>query len=67
MMAPQLVTVKDAARRLSLSPRTVAHYIARRKLAVVRLGRAVRITEAELQRLIAEYTQPAVRIWEGQR
>ena len=43
-----LLTVEDAALRLSVSPRTVRRAIADGSLAVIRIGRLVRITETAL-------------------
>jgi excisionase family DNA binding protein len=50
----QLHTLDVAARRLSLSKRTLQRYIDRQLINVVRLGWNVRISEGELRRLIAD-------------
>jgi excisionase family DNA binding protein len=58
-MMESLVTIKTAADRLALSVPTLRAWIARRRIAAVRLGRAVRISERELARLIeAGYVPP---------
>jgi hypothetical protein len=45
----------------------VGTYIGTRQLAVVKLGRAVRISEAALAEFLQQRTQPAVKIWREQR
>lgn len=50
-MTVRLLTVREAAERLSLSPRQVRRLIAWGQLRAVRLGRAVRVPEGELERL----------------
>ena len=52
----KLLTVKDVAKRLQLSIRTVRSYISDKVLRVVHFGRAVRVTESELQKFIADRT-----------
>ena len=54
-----LLTVKEAATRLGLSVACIRAWIARRRIVIVRLGRAVRVPEDEIRRLIAEGTVPA--------
>lgn len=58
-MNKQLRTVAQAAEDLSLSVHTVRQWIARRKIACVRLGRAVRVPVTEIERLLDEGTIPA--------
>ena len=50
----QLVTVKQAAATLSLSPEFVKKLERQGRLQVVRIGRAVRISEQEVERLCRE-------------
>jgi excisionase family DNA binding protein len=50
---PCVVPVAAAARYLSVSRSTVVRLIRRRTLPVVRLGRAVRVRVADLDRLVA--------------
>lgn len=54
-------TVKEAAEELGLSVHTIRAWIANRRLAHLRLGRAIRIPAAEIRRVIDESTVPAVR------
>ena len=50
IVAPHLLTVGDCAGRLSVSASFVRRLLAARKLAPVRLGRLVRIDEADLEK-----------------
>lgn len=50
----QLLTFKTAAERLAVSTEFLRKLQRRGRLRVVRLGRAVRITEQELDRLCRE-------------
>jgi excisionase family DNA binding protein len=54
-------TVEQAATDLNLSVYTIRAWIARRKIAHVRLGRAVRVPVAEIQRLLEQGSVPAAR------
>ncbi len=54
-------TVAEAAAELGLSVHTVRAWVAARRLAHIRLGRAIRIPAAEIRRVIEENTVPAVR------
>jgi excisionase family DNA binding protein len=58
-MGEQL-TAREAANALGLSVHTVRTWMSARKLGYVRLGRAVRIRKAEVDRLIAEGSVPAL-------
>lgn len=55
----QLLTVEQAAERLSVSVRNVRHQIYRRKIPVVKIGRLVRIDEGDLQDFIERGRVPA--------
>lgn len=57
-LTPQLVTIRQAAHLLSLSPRTLQEWTAAERIASVRLGRAVRIPRAEIDRLVREGLKP---------
>ena len=46
-------TVEDIALQLSVSPRTVHRWIANHQLVVHRIGRAVRISDADLKAFLA--------------
>ena len=54
MEVQRLVTLKTAAEQLSVSPEFLKKLQRQRRLRVVRLGRAVRISEQELERLCRE-------------
>lgn len=44
-----LIPVREAARRLGVSATTLRHLIRERRIAAVRLGRELRVTEAALE------------------
>ena len=54
-------TVSEAAQELNLKPSTMRAWIAQRRIGHVRLGRAVRIPAAEIQRLLEAGYVPAER------
>ncbi len=49
----KLLTIEQAAERLGMKPVTVRMWAATRKIARCKIGRAVRIPESEIERLIA--------------
>lgn len=51
--AQLLITVDDAARRLSLSTRSIWKQIAAQRLPVVKIGRSTRVRVADLEKFIA--------------
>jgi excisionase family DNA binding protein len=53
-------TVAEAATELGLSVHTIRAWIAMRRIAHIRLGRAIRIPAAEIRRLIEKHTVPAI-------
>ena len=53
----QLVTLKEAAQTLSVSPEFLKKLQRLGRLQVVRLGRAVRVSEQEVERLCREGAQ----------
>ena len=53
--------VPEFADELNVSPKTVWNRIGDGRLAVLRIGRSVRIPETELNRLIQEGSVPARR------
>ena len=57
----RLLKVEAAATALDVSPKTLWGWIGQRRIEVVRLGRCVRIPEAEIDRLIESGTTPAKR------
>ena len=54
-------TVNEAAEELGLSVHTIRAWVACRRIAHLRLGRAIRIPAAEIRRVIEQSTVPAVR------
>ena len=54
-----LLTLREAAARLRLNVSCLRAWKAKRKIAVVHLGRAVRVTPDEIARLVREGTVPA--------
>ena len=50
----QLFTFKKAAQKLDVSPEFLKRLERRGRLRVIRLGRSVRVSEAELDRLCRE-------------
>ena len=54
-------TVSEAAEELGLSVHTIRAWVADRRIAHMRLGRAIRIPAAEIRRVIEKSTVPAVR------
>jgi excisionase family DNA binding protein len=69
-----LLTVGDIARILKLNPQTVRNWIDQGYLRAIRIGRNVRVTRAEFDRLIEEsYTgakparlDTAQAFWDGE-
>jgi excisionase family DNA binding protein len=58
----QLLTAKEAAAFLSLSENTIRQWIWQRRLPVVRLGRAVRLRQEDLVRLIERNREEAIAL-----
>ena len=55
------LTIDELAAELGVSDRSVRRYIARRKLAVIRLGhRTVRIRRSEAERFKEKLTQKSI-------
>jgi excisionase family DNA binding protein len=53
-----MLTVRETAERLGLRECTIRAWLSARKISFVRLGRAVRIPESEVSRLIETNTVP---------
>ena len=51
---PRLLTIKDVAERLQMSPRTIHRLVANGDLTVVRIGRAVRVSEEALKAFLTQ-------------
>jgi excisionase family DNA binding protein len=58
-MGNRPLTIRETAEALNLSQPTIRAWIARRKIGVIRLGRAIRVPTTEVQRLLTENTVPA--------
>lgn len=61
MPTAKLLKVPEAAELLALSQKTLWQWIGERRIGVVRLGRAVRVPLAEIERLMEEGATPARR------
>jgi excisionase family DNA binding protein len=57
----RLLTLPEAAERLGLKEATLRFWVWQRKIEIVRVGRAVRISEDVVRRLIERGTVPARR------
>jgi excisionase family DNA binding protein len=58
--AERLRTIAEAAAELGLSVHTIRTWVTARRLAHIRLGRAIRIPAAEIKRIIDKNTVPAI-------
>ncbi len=56
-----LLTLDEAARELRCPRRSVERQVARHRLAVVHVGRSVRVERRELERFIAQLRDPRGR------
>jgi len=59
MRSDKPLTVQEAAEALNLSQATIRAWVLRRKIGFVRLGRSIRIPDAEIRRLLDAGTVPA--------
>jgi excisionase family DNA binding protein len=57
----RLLRLEEAAERLGLKLSTLRFWVWQRKIEVVRVGRAVRVREDAIERLIVKGTVPAKR------
>jgi excisionase family DNA binding protein len=57
----RLLTVPEAAERLGLKEATLRFWVWQRKIEVVRVGRAVRISDDVIRQMIERGTVPARR------
>ena len=55
----RLLTLPEAAERLGLKVATLRFWVWQRKIEFVRVGRAVRVSEAVVKQLIEQGTVPA--------
>jgi excisionase family DNA binding protein len=60
------LSCKEAARALGLAEPTIRAWIGKRKIAYLRLGRAIRIPCEEVARLLSENLVPALKPKERQ-
>ena len=58
-MSNKLFSVEQAADAWSIKPATVRAWVLSRKITSYRLGRAVRISEEEIERVLHEGLRPA--------
>jgi excisionase family DNA binding protein len=54
-----LLTIAGAATLLGMSPRTLRAWVGARRVGVIRLGRCVRVSHSELDRLMHAGASPA--------
>jgi len=59
----KLLTVAETAEALRIKPATVRAWVLRRKINSFRIGRAVRISAEEIERILQDGLRPA-RPWE---
>ena len=59
-MMKDCVTVREAAERLGLRESTIRKWILQRRIGVVRLGRAVRLRAADLDKMLTEAYRPPI-------
>jgi excisionase family DNA binding protein len=55
----RLLTIEEAAEALGLKPPTIRKWVGQRRIGYHRLGRAFRISDAEIQRLLEAGSVPA--------
>ncbi len=56
----QLLTVKEAAQRLACTEAAIRKWLRQRRLPAVKIGRLVRLREADLEAAIAKGVRPRV-------
>jgi excisionase family DNA binding protein len=52
--APALMTVDEAAAYLRLAPWTLRHWVCKKKIPYVRLGRSVRFRRKDMERFVTQ-------------
>ena len=55
----ELMTVSEFAAALTVTPACVRRWILQRKVAIVKLGRLVRIPVSEIERMVGDGLRPA--------
>ena len=58
-MSTKLLIVAEAAEALRVKEATIRAWVLRRKISSFRVGRAVRISEEEIQRILHDGERPA--------
>jgi excisionase family DNA binding protein len=58
-MNGKLLNIDAAAEALSIKRSTLRAWVSRSKIGSIRVGRAVRVPESEIQRVLREGTRPA--------
>lgn len=58
---PRLRTLPEAAERLGLSVKCLRGWVWRRTIPYIKVGRAVRISDETIQRIIDRGTVPAIK------
>ncbi|GEM_PF-2904979 len=64
--APQLLTIKEAAKYLAVSESTIRRWINLQKIPVVRFDDTVRLNVEDLKKLVKACTQQVHEIWRSQ-
>jgi excisionase family DNA binding protein len=57
-----MLTIAEAAEALGVKPATVRSWIWKRQIEYIKVSRAVRIPQREIQRLIAAGTRPVLAL-----
>ncbi|HEY2773386.1 MAG TPA: helix-turn-helix domain-containing protein [Candidatus Binatia bacterium] len=60
-MSDRLLTVREAAEMLGLKPSTMYALAYERRIATVKIGRALRFKTSELEKLVKRSERPALR------
>ncbi len=59
-MTEKLLNVREAALRLGVKERTIRRWVYLRRVAYIKVGSALRISEGEVERLIQQGTVPRI-------
>ena len=57
-MLPRLYSVPVAATELGIRPATLRSWIADQRIEIIRIGRLIKVSEAEILRIISDGRQP---------
>lgn len=58
-----LNTIKDAAKQLKVSPNTIRNYILRGELKAERIGKLIRIRQANIDALLTPFVGGEFGVW----